>query len=93
VGQSLRAAVKQVPRAADPGRAAGDRGLQALENVHVRSGRHARRPDLTMATVEAPNAEVTVYPWREPPELLARTIDRVRTSLRAHQPLVAAAAQ
>jgi hypothetical protein len=27
----------------------------------------------------APNAEVTVYPWREPLELLARTIDRVRT--------------
>ena len=41
----------------------------------------------------APNAEVTVYPWREPPELLARTINRVRTFLREHQPLRAAAAQ
>jgi pimeloyl-ACP methyl ester carboxylesterase len=41
----------------------------------------------------APNAEVTVYPWREPPELLARTINRVRTFLRAHEPLAAAAAQ
>jgi pimeloyl-ACP methyl ester carboxylesterase len=39
----------------------------------------------------APNAEVTVFPWREPPELLARTIDRVRTFLRAHQPMRAAA--
>jgi pimeloyl-ACP methyl ester carboxylesterase len=39
----------------------------------------------------APNAEVTVYPWREPPELKARTIDRVRTFLKAHQPMRAAA--
>jgi len=39
----------------------------------------------------APKAEVTVYPWREPPELLARTIDRVRTFLQAHQPVRAAA--
>jgi pimeloyl-ACP methyl ester carboxylesterase len=38
----------------------------------------------------APKAEVTVYPWREPPELLARTINRVRTFLRAHQPVNAA---
>jgi pimeloyl-ACP methyl ester carboxylesterase len=41
----------------------------------------------------APNAEVTVYPWREPPELLARTINRVRSFLRAHQPPMAAAAE
>jgi hypothetical protein len=34
----------------------------------------------------APNAEVTVYPWKEPPELKARTINRVRTFLKAHQP-------
>ena len=33
----------------------------------------------------APRAEVTVYPWREPPELLAQTIDQVRAFLRAHQ--------
>jgi pimeloyl-ACP methyl ester carboxylesterase len=39
----------------------------------------------------APNAEVTVYPWREPPELLARTINRVRTFLRRHQPVKTAA--
>jgi hypothetical protein len=26
-----------------------------------------------------------VFPWREPPELKARTINRVRTFLRAHQ--------
>ena len=34
----------------------------------------------------APNAEVTVYPWKEPPELKARTINRVRTFLKQHQP-------
>jgi len=39
----------------------------------------------------APNAEVTVYPWREPPELKERTINRVRIFLKAHQPLRAAA--
>jgi pimeloyl-ACP methyl ester carboxylesterase len=37
----------------------------------------------------APNAEVTVYPWREPPELKERTINRVRTFLKAHQPVTA----
>jgi hypothetical protein len=32
-----------------------------------------------------PNAEITVFPWRDPPELKARTINRVRTFLRAHR--------
>jgi pimeloyl-ACP methyl ester carboxylesterase len=35
----------------------------------------------------APRAEATVYPWREPPELKARTIEQVREFLRAHQPV------
>lgn len=39
----------------------------------------------------APKAEVTVFPWREPPELLAKTINRVRAFLRAHRPVSAAA--
>ena len=33
----------------------------------------------------APNAEITVFPWKEPPELKARTIDRARTFLKRHQ--------
>jgi pimeloyl-ACP methyl ester carboxylesterase len=33
----------------------------------------------------APNAETTVFPWKEPPELKARTINRVRTFLKRHQ--------
>jgi pimeloyl-ACP methyl ester carboxylesterase len=33
----------------------------------------------------APNAEITVFPWKEPPELKARTINRVRTFLKARQ--------
>ena len=32
----------------------------------------------------APNAEITVFPWKEPPELKARTINRVRTFLKRH---------
>jgi hypothetical protein len=34
----------------------------------------------------APRAEVTVFPWREPAELKARTIERVRRFLRGHVP-------
>jgi pimeloyl-ACP methyl ester carboxylesterase len=33
----------------------------------------------------APNAEITVFPWKEPPDLKARTINRVRTFLKQHQ--------
>jgi pimeloyl-ACP methyl ester carboxylesterase len=33
----------------------------------------------------APNAEITVFPWKEPPELKARTVNRVRTFLKRHQ--------
>src|ERR1700758_1979719 len=32
-----------------------------------------------------PNAEITVFPWKDPPELKARTINRVRTFLKRHQ--------
>src|SRR4051812_14027415 len=34
----------------------------------------------------APKAESTAYPWRDPSELKAKTIDQVRSFLRAHQP-------
>jgi pimeloyl-ACP methyl ester carboxylesterase len=34
----------------------------------------------------APNAEVTVFPWKDPPELKARSINRARNFLKAHQP-------
>jgi pimeloyl-ACP methyl ester carboxylesterase len=33
----------------------------------------------------APNAEITVFPWKEPPELKARTINRASTFLKRHQ--------
>jgi pimeloyl-ACP methyl ester carboxylesterase len=32
-----------------------------------------------------PNAEITVFPWKEPPELKARTINRARNFLKRHQ--------
>jgi pimeloyl-ACP methyl ester carboxylesterase len=35
----------------------------------------------------APRAEVTVFPWKEPPELKARTIAQVRAFLRSHIPV------
>src|SRR5229473_4362939 len=34
----------------------------------------------------APNAEITVFPWKDPPELKARTINRVRAFLKRHLP-------
>ncbi|MGB6955845.1 MAG: alpha/beta hydrolase [Bradyrhizobium sp.] len=33
----------------------------------------------------APNAEITVFPWKEPTDLKARTINRARTFLKGHQ--------
>src|SRR5437016_271707 len=35
----------------------------------------------------APNAEITVFPWKDPPELKARTINRARTFLTRHLPV------
>ena len=32
-----------------------------------------------------PNAEITVFPWRDPPELKSRTIERVRRFLKANR--------
>ena len=39
----------------------------------------------------APKADVNVYPWVNPPELKARTIERVRAFLKAHQQATARA--
>jgi hypothetical protein len=46
---------------------------------------HAYQTSLDIASL-APNAEAAVYPWREPPELKERTIEQVRSFLKAHQP-------
>jgi hypothetical protein len=50
---------------------------------------HPHQSSVDVASL-CPNAEITVFPWREPPELKARTIERVRGFLRAHQPVVTA---
>jgi pimeloyl-ACP methyl ester carboxylesterase len=50
---------------------------------------HAYQTCVDVASL-APNAEVTVYPWKDPPELKARTINRVRAFLKAHQPAMVA---
>ena len=51
---------------------------------------HPLQTSIDVASL-APNAEITVYPWKEPEELKQRTIDRVRSFLRAHVPMRAAA--
>ena len=50
---------------------------------------HAYQASVDVASL-APNAEVSVYPWKDPPELKARTINRVRMFLKAHLPVTAA---
>jgi pimeloyl-ACP methyl ester carboxylesterase len=50
---------------------------------------HAYQTAVDVASL-APRADVSVYPWKDPPELKARTIARVRTFLKAHQPATAA---
>jgi pimeloyl-ACP methyl ester carboxylesterase len=50
---------------------------------------HAYQTSVDVASL-APRAEVTVYPWKDPPELKARTINRVRAFLKAHLPGTAA---
>jgi pimeloyl-ACP methyl ester carboxylesterase len=50
---------------------------------------HAYQTAVDVASL-APNAEVTVYPWKDPPELKARTINRVRGFLKAHLQMTAA---
>ena len=44
---------------------------------------HAYQTCVDIASL-APNAETTVYPWKEPPELKARTINRVRKFLKTY---------
>jgi len=51
---------------------------------------HPHQSSVDVASL-CPNAEITVFPWKEPSELKARTINRVRSFLHARVPLQAAA--
>lgn len=51
---------------------------------------HPLQTSIDVASL-APNAEITVFPWKEPAELKQRTIERVRRFLRSHVPTRAAA--
>jgi pimeloyl-ACP methyl ester carboxylesterase len=51
---------------------------------------HPLQSSIEVASL-CPNAEITVFPWKEPAELKARTIERVRRYLRAHVPMRMAA--
>jgi pimeloyl-ACP methyl ester carboxylesterase len=46
---------------------------------------HPLQTSIDVASL-APNAEITVFPWKEPSELKQRTIDRVRKFLRKNVP-------
>jgi hypothetical protein len=46
---------------------------------------HPLQTSIDVASL-APNAEITVFPWKEPAELKQRTIDRVRKFLRENRP-------
>lgn len=46
---------------------------------------HPHQTSVDVASL-APNAEITVFPWKSPPELKERTIERVRRFLRTHCP-------
>jgi len=45
---------------------------------------HPLQTSIDIASL-CPNAEITVFPWKEPAELKARTINRVRTFLKRQQ--------
>jgi hypothetical protein len=51
---------------------------------------HPLQTSIDVASL-APNAQITVFPWKEPEELKQRTIARVRRFLKAHLPMRAAA--
>jgi pimeloyl-ACP methyl ester carboxylesterase len=46
---------------------------------------HPLQSSIDVASL-APNCDITVFPWRDPPELKARTVEKVRRFLKAHQP-------
>ena len=43
-------------------------------------------PEQEGALLQAPQAEVTLYPWKDTPELKAQAVDHVRGFLKAHEP-------
>jgi pimeloyl-ACP methyl ester carboxylesterase len=47
---------------------------------------HPLQTSIDVASL-APNAEITVFPWKEPAELKARTVNRVREFLRRNRPV------
>jgi hypothetical protein len=53
---------------------------------HFRTSNLPSPPEIVLRQSLAPNAEITVFPWKDPPELKARTINRARTFLKRHLP-------
>ena len=44
---------------------------------------HPHQTSVDVASL-APNAEITVFPWKSPPDLKERTVNRVRTFIQTH---------
>ncbi len=53
---------------------------------------HPLQTSIDVASL-APNSDITVFPWTQPPELKERTVEKVRRFLKAHAPTMRAAAQ
>ncbi len=53
---------------------------------------HPLQTSIDVASL-APNSDITVFPWTQPPELKERTVEKVRRFLKAHVPAMRAAAQ
>ena len=51
---------------------------------------HPLQSSIDVASL-APNSDITVFPWREPEELRQRMIGKVRSFLKSHVPMKAAA--
>jgi hypothetical protein len=63
-------------------------GIRSKRIMHTAASLHGDcvrpRPESLCYNVVAPNAEITVFPWKDPPK--ARTINRARTFLKRHLP-------
>ena len=60
-----------------------------LSRLFAPDAAHAYQVAIDVASL-APNADISVYPWKDPPELKARTINRVRSFLKGRLPQTAA---
>ena len=78
----------RLDRAEHLGAAYGE--INPMRGVPDDTPSHPLQTSIDVASL-APNAEITVFPWREPEDLKLRTVDRARRFLKAQVPMRAAA--